>query len=71
MASAYNPSYLKGRDWEDHCLRPLWAKSLQIPSQQKSWVQWYHPNYMGSISKRITIQAGLGKKKYVNLPKNN
>jgi hypothetical protein len=27
VAYAYNPSYLEGRDWEDHSSRPAWADS--------------------------------------------
>jgi hypothetical protein len=27
MAQAYNLSYSRGRDWEDHCSRPVQAKS--------------------------------------------
>jgi hypothetical protein len=30
-AYAYNPSFSRGRDWEDHHLRPAWAKSSQDP----------------------------------------
>jgi hypothetical protein len=33
MAHAYNPTYLGGRDWEDHGLGPVWRKVQETPSQ--------------------------------------
>jgi hypothetical protein len=44
VAHFYNPSYSRGRDWEDHDSRPVWAKSSQDPiSTNKSWVWWHTP----------------------------
>jgi hypothetical protein len=36
MAHACNPSYLGGRDQEDHGSRPAWAKSSQDPHLNQS-----------------------------------
>jgi hypothetical protein len=36
VAHAYNPSYLGGRDQEDHGLKPAQANSLQDPISKKS-----------------------------------
>jgi hypothetical protein len=30
VAEAYNPTYLGGRDQEDHHFRPAWEKSSQL-----------------------------------------
>jgi hypothetical protein len=45
VADAYNPSYLGGRDQEDHSSKPAWANSLQNPfsknsSQKRGLVEW-------------------------------
>jgi hypothetical protein len=35
VAHTYNPSYLGGRDQEDHCLRTAWENSLRDPILEK------------------------------------
>jgi hypothetical protein len=32
VAHVYNPSYLGGRNWEDHSLRPVRAKLSKTPT---------------------------------------
>jgi hypothetical protein len=55
-----NPSYLEDRGWEDHGLRPAEAKfSKTHPMVMVTSTR--HPQYLGSINRRIVIQAGPGK----------
>jgi hypothetical protein len=59
VVHACKPSYLGGRDQEDHISRPAQAKNVsEIPSQQTSQVRWEHgciPNYTRSISRKIRV----------------
>jgi hypothetical protein len=43
VAYIYIPSYLGGRDQEDHGLNLVLAGSLQDPISTNSWVQWHVP----------------------------
>jgi hypothetical protein len=61
VGHTYNPSYLRGRDWEDHSSRP---KVLKISISSNGWAWWHTsiiPVIVGNINRRITVQAGLGK----------
>jgi hypothetical protein len=40
MAHVCDPSYLGGRDREDHGLRPAWANSLQDPISKITRAKW-------------------------------
>jgi hypothetical protein len=43
-AHTSNPSYWRGRDWEDHSSRSAQGKSSQDPILiNKSWVHWHTP----------------------------
>jgi hypothetical protein len=60
LTQACNPSYLGGRDWEDHSLRSAWAKSSPDPiSTNKKLgvvVHACHSNYevqIGGLLSRI------------------
>jgi hypothetical protein len=58
MAHAYNPSYLGGRDEEDHSLRPAQAKKfkrLHLSKKTGDDDTRYRPNSTGGIRMRITI----------------
>jgi hypothetical protein len=61
-----NPSYSWGRDQEFPGSRPAWAKSSRdsILTTKKLGVVTLtcHPSYSGSLSRRISGQAGLSKK---------
>jgi hypothetical protein len=43
VVHGYNPSYLGGRDWNDHNLRQSKQRLVQPPSQQISWIWWSLP----------------------------
>jgi hypothetical protein len=48
VAHAHHPSYSRGGNQEDHCLRPDQAKSSWDPTSTNSWVPWLHtchPSY--------------------------
>jgi hypothetical protein len=36
VTNACNPSFVGGRDWEDHILRPAWAKVSEILPQKQA-----------------------------------
>jgi hypothetical protein len=64
VAHTCNPSYLGGRHWEDHGLRPAWVKSYWDPIPNNSLVWWQKPVIpvtQGSLNERITLQASTGK----------
>jgi hypothetical protein len=65
VAHANNPSYLGGRNHEDHSLRAARAKNfmrLHLNQQKVEHmvVHAHHSCYAGSINKRISVQVGLG-----------
>jgi hypothetical protein len=59
VPQAYYPSYLGGRDQEDHSLRPAWVSKVSeitISTNKLGMVAHIcHPNNAGDISRRITV----------------
>jgi hypothetical protein len=63
VAQACNPSYLGGRDQEDHSLRSAQVKkekkrSSQDPISTNGWTQWYTPIITatwGSTNTKIAV----------------
>jgi hypothetical protein len=59
VAQACNLNYSAGRDQVEHCLKIAQAKSSEDPiSINKSWdVEVYtcHPNFTGSLNRRIMV----------------
>jgi hypothetical protein len=60
---------------EDRGLRPAWTKGSQDPTSTSNWNDRHasppcHPSYMGSINRRIPIQARLGIHGKPSLKKN-
>jgi hypothetical protein len=43
VTQSCNPSFLGGKDQENHGSRLAWAKSLQASILTNGWVQWYIP----------------------------
>jgi hypothetical protein len=65
MVAACNPSYARGRDWEDHGTRPALANSLQDAISTNGRAQWCTPVItptQGSTNRRIVVQAIPGIK---------
>jgi hypothetical protein len=58
VAQAYNPSYLGGRDWEDHSSMPSWAKCSQDPHLNK-WIGTVMSSsaLQGSTNRRMAVQG--------------
>jgi hypothetical protein len=53
VADTCNPSYLGGRDKEDHGSKPAWVKSLQDPiSTNEPVVQLW-----GSTGRRVSVES--------------
>jgi hypothetical protein len=54
----------RGRDWENHSLRPAQAKSLEDPILTNKMLVMvlctYHSSYAGSINRRTAVQASPG-----------
>jgi hypothetical protein len=46
VSHAYNPSYSRGRDQEDHGLKPAWANSFARPYRKKN----PHKNSAGGMA---------------------
>jgi hypothetical protein len=64
VAHVCNPSYLEGRDWEDHSLRPSEAKKITRPPthtiKDEHGSALLSSSYSGNINRRILVQASLG-----------
>jgi hypothetical protein len=72
MSYTCNPSYSGGRDQEDHSSKP--ANNLRNPISTNEKLGTVaacacHPNYPGSVNRRVTVQAGQGIKNETLLEK--
>jgi hypothetical protein len=73
VAHAYNPSYLGGRDWQDHGLRPVRAKSSQDPISTDSQGWWRVPVNSATVGSVKQQDYGPGQPRQKSRPyfKNN
>jgi hypothetical protein len=64
VAHACNLSYLGSKDQDNCRLGPAQAKSWQDSISTNKWIMLVcacHPRHIGSINRKITVQAGPGK----------